>query len=260
MPATLTPPQLEPRRVIDTPRDADNGAGGRPPVDKRTGGNGDDGGDDFERAAAGRRGPRERLATARIGLAFSLFGILLIFVGLVSAFLVTKSSYHVDAYDRVINSWLPTALPTILWLNTAVLFISSVTAELARRAMFHEQSIMDEWFGLGKPTSKRATVWLAVTLVFGMLFLVGQWVAWLQLQMQRVYYASNSSGHFFYLITAAHALHLFIGTALLIGALAVLRSSKQFATRQIWVDTTVWYWHAMGVLWVALFVLLDFFQ
>jgi cytochrome c oxidase subunit 3 len=30
--------------------------------------------------------------------------------------------------------------------------------------------------------------------------------------------------------------------------------------RQILVDTSAWYWHTMGVLWVFLFVLLVFFQ
>jgi cytochrome c oxidase subunit 3 len=30
--------------------------------------------------------------------------------------------------------------------------------------------------------------------------------------------------------------------------------------RQIAVDSTAWYWHAMGVFWLFLFVLIAFFQ
>ena len=63
-----------------------------------------------------------------------------------------------------------------------------------------------------------------------------------------------------YLITVTHAVHLFLGLAALVAALLNLRASRQFASRQIWVDTTVWYWHAMGALWIFLFILLEFFQ
>ena len=119
------------------------------------------------------------------------------FVAIVSTFFVTKSSGHFDAYDRYINEWLPTAIPRILWLNTAVLFLSSVTIEIARRRMFHQFDVMEEWFGLGKPTSKRAFPWVMGTIVLGVAFLAGQTVAWRQLAHEHVYLKSNPSNHFF---------------------------------------------------------------
>ena len=73
------------------------------------------------------------------------------FVALVSVFFVTKASGHFDAYSHFINEWLPTSIPSILWLNTAVLLLSSVTAEVARQTMFREHDAMDEWFGIGRP-------------------------------------------------------------------------------------------------------------
>ena len=81
--------------------------------------------------------------------------------------------------------------------------------------MFLEHHVMDEWFGFGRPTSKRAGFWLLATLALGLLFLVGQWVAWTQLASAHVYFRSNPSSHFFYLITFTHAAHLFLGTILL---------------------------------------------
>jgi cytochrome c oxidase subunit 3 len=119
---------------------------------------------------------------------------------------------------------------------------------------------MDEWIGLGRPTSHRATIWLFVTLALGAVFLTGQWVAWDQLAAQHVFFRSNPSSHFFYLITVAHAVHLFVGVGALIAALIGLRRSRQIASRQILVDATVWYWHAMGLLWLFLFALLEFGQ
>lgn len=260
MPTILTPPGVrQPRRPSsDHLGEGDNGSGRRPPTDKRTGGNGD--GDNWSDRPQGRRGPRERLSRARVGLFFALGGDLMFFVALVSVFFVAKTSGHFDAYSRYVNDWLPTSIPSILWLNTAVLLLSSVSAEIARRSMFREQDLMDEWFGFGRPTSRRAAIWLSTTLVLGGLFLAGQIVAWRQLAAQRVFFNSNASSHFFYLITVTHALHLFLGIGGLIMALVLLARSRQLATRQIFVDATVWYWHAMGLLWAFLFILLEYCQ
>jgi len=265
MPATLTPPELDrrPDRLHDRDHDhhlgeGDNGNGRRPPTDKRTGGNGE--GDNWSDRPHGHRGPRERLSQARVGMFFALGGDLMFFVALVSVFFVTKSSGHFDPYSRWINEWLPTAIPSVLWLNTAVLLLSSVTAEIARQAMFHEHDAMDEWFGFGRPISKRATLWLSLTLLLGGLFLAGQWAAWDQLAAQHVFFRTNPSSHFFYLITVTHAVHLFLGIGGLIAAIMVLQGRRSLATRQVLVDSTVWYWHVMGVLWIFLFLLLEFGQ
>jgi cytochrome c oxidase subunit 3 len=255
MPTTFTPPEIDRHHNI-----SDGNNGQRPPNDKRTGGNGEGDGDNFSNRPAGHRGPRERLSQARVGLFFALGGDLMFFVALVSVFFVTKASGHFDAYDHFINEWLPTAIPSILWLNTAILILSSITAEIARQSMFREHDAMDEWFGIGRPISRRATLWLALTLALGLLFLAGQWLAWDQLAAEHVFFRSNPSSHFFYLITVTHAIHLVLGVGALIVALASLRVSRSLANRQVLVDSTVWYWHVMGILWVFLFLLLEFGQ
>jgi cytochrome c oxidase subunit 3 len=259
MPTILTPPEIERRNR--PPHEGDNGSGRKPPTDKRTGGNGDgDGdGDNWERRPQGNRGPRERLSRARIGLFFALGGDLMFFVALVSVFFVTKSSGHYDPYNQWVHDWVPVTIPHILAFNTFVLLLSSITAEFARRGMFRERDVMEEWIGLGRPTSRRATLWLSITLALGAVFLAGQWSAWKQLAAARIYRVSQSS-HFFYLITITHALHLALGILALLIALAVVRKSRALATRQVFVDGTVWYWHTMGVLWVFLYLLLEFGQ
>jgi cytochrome c oxidase subunit 3 len=255
MPTTFTPPEIDRHHHI-----SDGNNGQRPPTNKRTGGNGEGDGDNFNSRPQGHRGPRERLSQARVGLFFALGGDLMFFVALVSVFFVTKASGHFDAYDHFINEWLPTAIPTILWLNTAVLILSSITAEVARQSMFREHDAMDEWFGIGRPISKRAALWLGLTLALGLLFLTGQWVAWSQLAAEHVFFRSNPSSHFFYLITVTHAIHLVLGVAALVTALAALQFSRSLANRQVLVDATVWYWHVMGILWIFLFLLLEFGQ
>lgn len=255
---TLTPPEIR-RRPDDHLGENDNGSGRRPPTDKRTGGNGEGGGDNWGDSSR-RRGPRERLSQARIGLFFALGGDMMFFVALISVFFVNKVSGHFDAYNRYVNDWLPISIPSILWLNTAVLLVSSVTAEVARRGMFREVDVMDEWIGFGHPISRRATLWLGATLTGGMLFLCGQWIAWKQLAAQHVFLHTNPSSHYFYLITATHAAHLFLGVAALIWALTMLKRSHSLESKQVWVDSAVWYWHVMGILWLFLFGLLEFCQ
>jgi cytochrome c oxidase subunit 3 len=259
MPAIITPPDLErrPRRTEEN----DGGHGRRPPNGrdlKRTGGGGDN--ENWNDSAGHRHRPGERLTTYRLGLFFALGAVFMFFVGIVSVFFVSQSSGHIDAYNRYVNAWLPTAIPPILWLNTAALVLSSVTVEIARRHMFHQIDAMEEWFGLGKPTSRRALPWLLATLVFGGLFLAGQLAAWHQLEVQGIYFHSNISSHSFYIITYAHAIHLTAGVAGLIAALLGLYAFRSIENRQILVDCVAWYWHSMGALWLCLFLLLAFCQ
>jgi cytochrome c oxidase subunit 3 len=252
MPATFTPSSVEVEKKH-------TGNGGRPPVDRRpTGGGGD--GDNWSNRPPGKRGPRELLSRYRLGLFFALAGDLMFFVALVSAFFVRQTSGHFDAREQWINDWRPVLVPPILWLNTLVLLLSSFTMEISRRRLFHEPDVMEEWFGLGRPAARRAGPWLAATVLLGGLFLVGQVMAWKQLALNGAYYTTNPSSHFFYLLTATHAVHLLIG----LGALTIsgigLMVAKRIEVRQILLDTSAWYWHTMGVLWIFLFVLLAFFQ
>src|SRR5271155_5667016 len=168
MPATITPNKTDQERKRRL-EDHDNGSGRRPPTDKRTGGGGDN--DNWNESPHGRRGPYERLHRYRMGIFFAPF----------SPFFVNQSSGHFDAYNHYVNEWLPTTIPPILWLNTVVLLLSSGTIEVARRNMFRETDVMDEWLGLGKPITRRALPWLSATIALGILFLTGQWVAWHQL-------------------------------------------------------------------------------
>jgi cytochrome c oxidase subunit 3 len=257
MPTTITPTSTEPnpRRHLE---DHDHGSGRRPPTDKRTGGGGDN--DNWGDRSHGNRGPRERLVRYRMGIFFALASDLMFFVAIVSTFFVSQSTGHFDAYSNYVNDWSPTVIPPILWLNTVVLILSSITMENARRRMFREVDVMDEWLGLGKPITRRAIPWVAATVVLGIVFLIGQWIAWTQLAVQHVFFRSNPSSHFFYLITGVHGIHLILGILGLAGALIGLYVSRSLESRQIMVDCASWYWHSMGIFWLFLFTLLVFFQ
>ena len=251
MPATFT------RTPVDTER-RNPGIGGKPPVDRRpTGGGGD--GDNWDNRPGGR-GPGTLLRRYRISIAIAIAGDLMLFVTLVSALFVRQGSVHVDGHNQLIADWHPVAIPSILWLNTIVLLLSSITMEMGRRQLFHEVDVMEEWLGLGKPAARRAAPWLLATLGLGLLFLAGQWQAWRQLRLEGVYFRANESNNFFYLITGTHAAHLLIGILGLCASLLSLVWLRRIEIRQVAVDCAAWYWHSMGVFWIFIFILLAYFQ
>jgi cytochrome c oxidase subunit 3 len=252
MPATFT------RTPAETDR-KDPGFGGKPPLDRRpTGGGGD--GENWENREPGRRGPREMLSRYRMMLFFALAGDLMFFIALVSAFFARQAAGHFTAANVWVLDWRPLALPPVLWINTAVILVSGVTMEVARRQLFREIDVMEEWLGLGRPTVRRAAPWLMATVVLGVLFLAGQWIAWKQLVAEGVFFASNPSSHFFYLITGTHAAHLILGILGLASCIAALFMLRRMETRQVAVDCAAWYWHTMSLFWMFLFGLLLFCQ
>jgi cytochrome c oxidase subunit III len=247
MPATITPAPIDVERK-------DPGSGGRPPVPRRPTGGG--GGDENWGRDQSRRGPRDLLTRCRMGLGAVLAGDMIFFVSLILAFYSPQHAGNLHIDDAYMLDWRPLTLPPILWLNTAVLVLSGCTMEMARRSVFRELDVMEEWLGLGRPTTKRALPWLLATLVLGCLFIAGQLVAWRQLYGEGVFMAFNPNSHFFYLVTGAHTLHLLLGAAALVIALVALTSSRRMEIRQVVVDIAAWYWHVMGVLWIFLFGLL----
>lgn len=242
-------------------RTAHGGGNGRPPHEdvKYTGGGGDNN-DDFARGRSENHlGPRETLHRYRISLFSLLIGDSMFFIAAAGIFLINRSTYHANAYGHIVQEWHAIAVPPILWLNTAVLLISSITMELARRAMFREEDLLEEWLGLGAPTSRRARPWLLLTILLGMLFVAGQVVAWRQL-MPRAFLYAGQSRQSFYLLTGAHAAHVVLGLLALLACIFGAMRLRRVELRQVLVDCTAWYWHAMGVFWIGLFILLEYFQ
>jgi cytochrome c oxidase subunit 3 len=104
--------------------------------------------------------------------------------------------------------------------------------------------------------NERSFPWVGLTVTFGLMFLAGQWMAWRQLALHGFTVAANASSSFVYLLTAAHAIHLMGGLAVLFYAAAISSLRKPIESRMIMLDVTAWYWHVMLALWVYVFALL----
>ena len=168
------------------------------------------------------------------GIWLALASILMFFTALTSSFLVRKG---------LANDWVPFALPRILWGNTAVLLLSSVSVERARRR-------------LGQRAVGEFRRWWGLTTALGLVFLAGQLVAWRQLAAAGVYLASNPSSSFFYLLTGAHGAHLLGGVLALFYVGFRKSAAEGRLSQQTAVTVVSIYWHFLGGLWVYLFLLL----
>ncbi|HTC57128.1 MAG TPA: cytochrome c oxidase subunit 3 [Candidatus Sulfotelmatobacter sp.] len=138
-------------------------------------------------------------------------------------------------------------LPPVLYLNTLSIIASSITLEIARRRI---ASFMG---GARDKGGENPARWLYITLFLGLLFVAGQTFAWLQLKAQGFGLATNISYSFFYVLTVAHALHVFGGLG---GLVRVIGKLNKSVLRRSTLDATSRYWHFMGVLWLYLFLLL----
>jgi cytochrome c oxidase subunit III len=148
------------------------------------------------------------------------------------------------------------ALPPILYLNTLLIIASSISLEVARRRIAAFMGAVQNGVQSGvQNEDNRANParWLYITLLLGLLFVVGQTFAWMQLRSQGFGLATNVSYSFFYVLTVAHALHVFGGLG---GLVRVIGKLNKSVLRRSTLDATSRYWHFMGALWVYLLLLL----
>ena len=211
------PPQVDPRRV---PGNGNGGGGNLVPA----------GGD--RRLALDYAPPPSSTAIWVV-----LFAISMMFAAFTSALVVRKGS----SLD-----WRTFTLPPVLFLNTLTLIASSVTLEVSRRRIA-------AFMGNLQNQVESPARWLYVTLSLGMLFVVGQYVAWSQLRAQGLYLATNPSSSFFYVLTVTHAIHVLGGLG---GLVYVLRKLSKSSLRRSTLEAAARYWHFMDLLWLYLLLLL----
>lgn len=168
--------------------------------------------------------------THRLGMFFALTGVSMLFVALTSAYIVRMGAS---------DDWRPLRMPGLVWVNTAVLLLSSLVLEKARQSLKNT----------GAAAVRR---WVTLTLLLGAVFLAGQWEVWRLLAGQGIYLSSNPHSSFFYTLTGLHGLHVLGGIAALL--YIAVRARRQRLER--WIDGAALYWHFMGGLWVYLAALL----
>ena len=176
------------------------------------------------------------LPPAKVGLWILLAVITSLFGLFISAYWMRMEHAHGD--------WSPLAVPRVLWLNTALLTLSSAGMQGARGAARRAQA-------------DRVRVALIVAGVLALAFLAGQLVAWRELSASGHFMANSPAIAFFYLLTGVHGLHLLGG--LLVWGKTVVRMAHagvELLDVALSVELCTVYWHYLLLVWLVLFALL----
>ncbi len=177
------------------------------------------------------------VAVCAIGMSFAAF---------TSAMIVRQDSS---------TDWQHFQLPHVLYLNTLILLASSVTLELSRQRIAAIPGAARHAAASSKILFASGIDWLYLTAALGLIFVLGQILAWRNLAAHGLFLATNPSSSFFYVFTALHAVHLLGGMGGLFYVLRkLIRSGGTGETSALSAFSI--YWHFMDLLWVYLLLLL----
>ena len=174
-------------------------------------------------------------------LMFAMISMIMMFAGLTSAFVVSKSR----------ADWLKDfQLPTAFYYSTLVIIGCSITFHMAKKA-------------IQKDKQQLTTTFLLATLALGILFVVLQFVGFGQIVSSGYYFTGAESSittTFLYIVTVVHLLHLAGGLIALFIIIFKQFKNKYNSTQTLGIELGAMYWHFLDLLWVYLFLFLFFFQ
>ena len=174
-------------------------------------------------------------------LLVSMVSMIMIFAGLTSAFVVSKSR----------GDWMKDfQLPSAFFWSTAVIIISSLTFHMSKVA-------------IRKNDQKLTSIWLLVTLALGGLFVFLQFKGFEQIVADGHYFtgaASNVTTTFLFVLAVVHLLHLFAGIFSLLIIIFKHFKLKYNSSQYLGIELGVMFWHFLDLLWLYLFLFLYFFK
>lgn len=159
--------------------------------------------------------------------------ITMMFAGWISAFMVRKAQ----------GRWEQVHLPTVFWISTIAIILSSVTMFMAVRT-FKRRRFAD---------SRKL---LLLTVLLGFAFLTLQIDGFYELYASGIALnRNNASGEFTYVIPILHGLHVLGGIValLLIFIKSGIRRKKKVYS-SIGLEIAGIYWHFVDILWVYIFI------
>jgi len=179
--------------------------------------------------------------TYKLLLWFAMISICMIFAGLTSAYVVSKSR----------PDWLKDfQLPIAFLSSTIAMLLSSFTFYSALQAM-------------KKGNRNQTTILLLSTLALGIAFVVLQFKGFGQVIENGYFFTgseSNVTTSFLYITVLVHIAHLFGGIISLLVVIYNHYKQKYNSTQTLGIELSAMYWHFMDFIWVYLFLFFYFFK
>jgi cytochrome c oxidase subunit 3 len=185
---------------------------------------------------------KERNARSyKLILLFAMVSMFMMFAGLTSAFVVSKSR----------ADWLKDfQLPSAFYISTATIIGCSITFHLAKKA-------------IQKDNRSATTSFLLATFVLGIVFVILQFVGFRQIVDGGYFFTGSASSittTFLYIVTIVHLAHLAGGLISLLIVIYNHFKQKYNSTQTLGIELGAMYWHFLDFLWVYLFLFLYFFK
>lgn len=176
---------------------------------------------------------RPAVPAAWVGLGMFLAVVSVLFLLLLTSYLMRMG----------FGDWVPLVEPLVLRLNTAILVLGSVALQAA-------------WTGARRGWRGTAEAGFVAGGACALAFLVGQLIAWRQLDTLGYTVASNPADTFFYLLSAMHGLHLAGGLVVWgrVAARVLQDPPPPGLDRSIGLCAV--YWHFLLLVWLAVFALM----
>ena len=142
------------------------------------------------------------------------------------------------------GDWRVLPEPAMLWVNTFILFLSSVFFQKAKNFSNHYDF-------------RGARIYLILAGLLTLIFLFGQIAVWKTLVSYGYFLSSNPSFAFFYLLTGLHMVHLLGGLS--VWGFSVYKTfNKDISVNELrsTISLSTMYWHFLLIVWIFLFGLL----
>jgi cytochrome c oxidase subunit 3 len=174
---------------------------------------------------------RKKIHPHKFTMWVAIGSIVMMFAGLTSAYIVKSNQV----------SWVPVDVPTVFWISTAAILLSSVTIQVALRAF--KQRNMNQY-----------RLFIAVTLLLGVAFIWLQWLGFGDLWAQKITFKGSGAGQFLYVIFGLHAIHVLGGVITLLVIFLRAFAGKVKLYSSVPVEVAAIYWHFVDLLWIYLLI------
>lgn len=171
---------------------------------------------------------------------FAMISIIMVFAGLTSAYVVSKSR----------PDWKPFDMPSAFFVSTTVMLVSSLTFFLSKRTA--EQG-----------RRSRTTLFLLLTLLLGLTFVYFQFEGFHQLFLDGLYPAgayATVTVSFLWVMVLVHLAHLSGGLISLLVIIYNHFKQKYGPGQTVGIELGAIFWHFLDFLWLYLFLFLYFFK
>lgn len=171
--------------------------------------------------------------TAKPMMWISMVSMTMMFAGLTSAYVISSNR----------EDWVSFEIPQAFMVSTILILLSSLTLFLSKTA-------------LRKDNRKWTTIFIVLTLIFGLGFVWQQYQGFEELKAMGLFFTgpqSEVSSSMLLVIVFAHVLHVFIGVICLLVMIYNHLRGKYVGNDMLGFELGAIFWHFLDLLWVGLF-------